>query len=152
MWRKASFNIFSPFLLFFVMLLAELLKSEEEQTRLKISAAILAHLMLKSTERQLTPFSYSNTQFKCSSVTLRGCPYLIWRVFTGENPCPIGFHSEVPARRGTAVQVGPGDGGPTHVAKSVLLWKSGWSRVLDIVIKFCLVCTGVILWWVVLLR
>lgn len=78
---------------------------------------------------------------------------LIWRVFTGEHPRPIFLHSEVPTSRGVAVQVGPGDYGPDHMAEAVVFWDWGWrSCGMGVPIALWWICRRVILWGVVLLR
>lgn len=53
------------------------------------------------------------------------CCYLVWRVFAGEHPRPGRVHVEGPACGGTAVQGGPGDGGPAGVTQHVLFGQLG---------------------------
>lgn len=72
--------------------------------------------------------------FRGDILCLSQWTYLIRRVFTGEHPGPVGFHGEVPTTRGTAVQVGPGNDGPAHVAEGVLLREGGRSRGVELLV------------------
>lgn len=73
-------------------------------------------------------------------------------MFTGEHPGPVRFHSEGPTGRGTAVQVGPRDDGPAHMAEGVFL-REGWrARGIRLLKDIWWISSWVILWGVVLLR
>lgn len=78
--------------------------------------------------------------------------YLLWGVFTGEHPGPVGLHGEVPPRRGAAVQAGPGDEGPAHVAEGELFRLGGGAGGEHLVIDLWSLSAWVILQGVVLLR
>lgn len=73
-------------------------------------------------------------------------------MFICEHPCAVGFHIEVPTSWGTAVEVGPRDGGPVHMAVGKLFRESGRSRGTELTVGLRLTGSWVILLGVVLLR
>lgn len=78
--------------------------------------------------------------------------YLVCRVITGEYAGPVGFHIQVPTSRVAAVEVGPGDAGPVHVAESKFLRESGRSRGMELSVGLRVIGSWVIFLGVVLLR
>lgn len=88
-----------------------------------------------------------------SPVLIRLCSYLLWRVFAGEHPGPVGIHGQVPTSWRTAVQGGPGDDGPAHMAERVLFREGRrGTRGTELVVDIWLIISWIILWGVVLLR
>lgn len=74
-------------------------------------------------------------------------------MFAGEHPGPVRLHVEVPAGRRAAVQRGPGDDGPAHVAQGELLREGGRGpRGEELLVVVRLIVSCVILCRVVLLR
>lgn len=100
--------------------------------------------------RNTTPFHLPS----CHPLPLLAepCSYLLLGVFASEDPGTIGVHSEVPARRATAVQVSPGDDGPVDVAEGVLLWESGRGHKGRLLLEIRWVSGQIVLWRIVLFR